>query len=135
MKFWEKCIGIGTCTFHLRQIDFVGKLQGLLVDAAASDDKDHIVLACIQCLFDGRENFTILQLDILMTDDDVSPVGKCSMGERLKSLSAHQYGMTCGEGAKSLHVFRDMKEQLVLIADGIVGIHTGDDVDFHITKL
>ena len=43
--------------------------------------------------------------------------------------------IACGEGAKSLHVFRDMKEQLVIIADGIVGIHTGDDVDFHITKL
>lgn len=133
VELWKMTICLLAGFFHFREIKAVGSSYCLFVDAGAADDKNSIFfLATVQGFVYGVIDIAALERKVLVTDDNVSSVGQGSMGERLESLSSHQYCMPCCCLSKLGHVCLEVKQQTVVVAYGIVLVKASYQVESHI---
>ena len=115
-------------SIHLGEAEPMGEGERLMIHAVASDDVDLLLgIAVAEGLLEGGIDFGSRAGDALTGEDDVAPVGQGTLGQRLEGLAPHHDGMPRGEGLEALQVVGEMKQQLVVEADGPVAVYGGDN--------
>ena len=92
---------------------------------AANDEYLLVGSAVGKCLVERLVAVATRKLAHCGGEDNVAAVGQCTLGERLKGSSSHDYGVTCGERLETLQVVGQPIYKLVVVSDGTVARHGG----------
>ena len=117
----EEGVGLGGDVINLGETETVGEGQGLTVDGGTADDIDVFIGgAVLQGFFQRGIDITAGESLGAAAQNDVTTVGQGSLGEGEIGVTAHDDGMTRGEGLETLQIVREPVNQLVLKADGAI---------------
>lgn len=124
-------IGLWCLVVYFGQAQAVGQRKCLTVDAFAANDVDvFIAAAMFQRLLQTGEHFgTRTYGGGVGRQDDVPPVGQRAFGQRLKSFTSHDDGVSGGQCFETFQVVGQPEQQFVLVTDGHAAIDGGDDAD------
>lgn len=118
---WEIDIGI-EIGVNPSDIKALHKRQELPVDGGAADNES-LILAANHIKHGGnrmRHFGAVVAEAFVVSQHDVAPFGQRAARQRAPSVAPHNDGMARRERLEALEVVRDMPQQVIVLADGVV---------------
>lgn len=127
---WEEGVCFFSCFFYEGEIEIRGQGQSFMVDASAADDEDILTVSffkLLQGICEGGTDEAAFYLSEGMAQNNILAAWQGSVGKRFVGLPSHDDGMAESKLFEVVQVFRQMPEQMVLVAYGTVTVKAGYD--------